>query len=168
MSRKCGRECFSTCQETLHLNRFPRRIECFDTSNISGTDLVASMVAFTEGQYDKKRTRYYKIKGIEKSDDYGALHQVLSRRLTRAKDEDDLPDLVLIDGGKGQLNIGIRVFKELDIANVDLAVITKEEAKHTKGMTRERIFIPDQKEAHRSQRTLPSPLPFAADPRCSA
>ncbi len=132
--------------ETLHLNRFPQRIECFDTSNISGTDLVASMIAFTNAQYDKKRTRYYKIKNINKGDDYAALHQVLSRRLSRAKDEDDLPDLVLIDGGKGQLNIALKVFKELDIANVDLAAVTKEEAKHTKGLTAERIFIPDQKE----------------------
>lgn len=132
--------------DTLELTRYPKRIECFDTSSISGTDLVASMVAFTDGQYDKKRTRYYKIKGIDKSDDYGALHQVLSRRLSRAKDEDDLPDLVLIDGGKGQLNIGIQVLKELDIANVDIASVTKEDAKHTKGMTAERVFIPGKKE----------------------
>lgn len=132
--------------DTLGLNRFPERIECFDTSNISGTDLVASMVAFTRGVYDKSRTRYYKIKGIEKGDDYGALHQVLSRRLYRAKEEDDLPDLILIDGGKGQLNIGIQVLKELDIANVDIAAITKEEAKHTKGLTAERIFVRDQKD----------------------
>lgn len=132
--------------DTLKLSRYPRRIECFDTSSISGTDLVASMIAFTDGKYDKKRTRYFKIKGIDKSDDYGALHQVLTRRLTRAKDEDDLPDFVLIDGGKGQLNIGIRVLKELDIANVDVAAVTKEDAKHTKGMTAERVFIPDQKD----------------------
>ncbi len=132
--------------ETLSLNRFPKRIECFDTSNISGTDLVASMVAFTDGQYDKKRTRYYNIKGIDKGDDYAAMHQVLSRRLIRAKEEDDLPDLVLVDGGKGQLNIAVTVFKELDIANVDVAALTKEDAKHTKGMTQERVFIPNQKE----------------------
>lgn len=132
--------------ETLNLNRFPQRIECFDTSSISGTDLVASMVGFTNGMYDKSRARYFKIKGIEKSDDYGALHQVLSRRLVRAKDEDDLPDLILIDGGKGQLNVGIQVLKELDIANIDIAAITKEDAKHTKGMTAERVFIPNQKE----------------------
>lgn len=132
--------------ETLGLNRFPQRIECFDTSNISGTDLVASMVAFTNGMYDKKRTRYYKIKFLDKGDDYGALHQVLSRRLNRAKDEDDLPDLILIDGGKGHLNVGIQVLKELDIANVDIAAIAKEEAKHTKGMTAERVFIRDQKD----------------------
>ena len=132
--------------ETLKLNRYPKRIECFDTSNISGSDLVASMVAFTDGLYDKKRTRYFKIKDIDKGDDYAALHQALSRRLMRAKDEDDLPDLILIDGGKGQLNIGLKVFKELDIANVDIAAITKEEAKHTKGMTAERVFLPDTQE----------------------
>ena len=145
-------------QETLQLNRYPKRIECFDTSNISGTDLVASMVAFTDGMYDKKRTRYYKIKGIEKGDDYAALHQVLSRRLIRSKDEEDLPDLVLIDGGKGQLNIGLEVFKELDIANVDIAAITKEEAKHTKGMTAERVFLPEHKEP--ISLNLRSPLLF--------
>jgi len=132
--------------EKLNLSRYPQRIECFDTSSISGTDLVASMVAFTNGIYDKKRARYYKIKGINKGDDYAATHQVLSRRLSRAKDEDDLPDLVLIDGGKGQLNIGIQVLKELDIANVDIAALTKEEAKHTKGMTAERVFLPGRKE----------------------
>lgn len=133
-------------QETLKLNRFPRRIECFDTSNISGTDLVASMVAYTDGQYDKKRTRLFKIKNISKSDDYAALHQVLTRRLSRAKDEDDLPDLILIDGGKGQLNIALDVLKELDIANVDVAAVTKEEAKHTKTLTAERVFIPEHKD----------------------
>ena len=132
--------------ETLGLAHFPEKIECFDTSNISGTDLVASMVAFTHGKYDKKRTRYFKIKNIDKGDDYAAMHQVLSRRLSRAKDEDDLPQLILIDGGKGQLNIALQVLKELDIANVDVAALAKEDAKHTKGMTAERIFVPEKKE----------------------
>lgn len=132
--------------EKLKLNRYPKRIECFDTSNISGTDLVASMVAFTDGEKDSARSRIYKIKGIHKSDDYKALHQVLSRRLSRAKDEDDLPDLVMVDGGKAQLNVALDVFKELDIVNVDAIAITKESAKHTKGLTAERIFIPEHPE----------------------
>lgn len=134
-------------QETLKLNRYPERIECFDTSNISGTDLVASMVAFTDGQKDTKRTRLFKIKNIHKSDDYAALHQVLSRRLLRAKEENDLPDLVIVDGGKGQLNIALEVFKELDIASVDLISLAKEEGRHDKGMTRERVFIPHHSDA---------------------
>lgn len=132
--------------ETLSLSRYPNRIECFDTSNISGSDPVASMVAFTGGFYDKKRTRLFKIKGLQPGDDYAALRQVLTRRLTRAKEEDDLPDLILIDGGKGQLSSAREVLASLDIANVDYAAITKEEAKHTKGLTGERIFLPDQKE----------------------
>ncbi|HSX04162.1 MAG TPA: excinuclease ABC subunit UvrC [Rhabdochlamydiaceae bacterium] len=132
--------------EKLKLNRYPKRIECFDTSNISGTDLVAAMVAFTDGEKDTRRSRLYKIRDIHKGDDYKALHQVLTRRLSRAKDEDDLPDLVIVDGGKAQLNVATSVFKELDIANVDVIAITKEEAKHTKGLTAERIFVPDQKE----------------------
>lgn len=133
-------------QETLHLNRFPERIECFDTSNISGTDLVASMVAFTDGEKDRKRTRLYKIRDIDKSDDYAALRQVLSRRLMRAKQEDDLPDLVIVDGGKGQLNIALDVFKELDIATVDVISLAKQDARHDKGMTQERVFVPHQSE----------------------
>ena len=77
-----------------------------------------------------KRQRYFHIRGITKGDDYAALHQVLSRRLIRAKEENDLPDLIIVDGGKGQLNIALDVFKELDIATVDLISLAKEEARH--------------------------------------
>jgi len=127
-------------QEKLHLNRYPKRIECFDTSNIAGSDLVASMAAFTNGEKDSKRGRLFKIRGISKGDDYAALRQTLLRRLSRAKEENDLPDLVIIDGGKGQLNIALDVLRELDIATVDAIALTKEDSKHTKGMTAERVF----------------------------
>lgn len=130
-------------QDTLKLNRYPKRIECFDTSNISGTDPVASMVAFTDGDKDKKRTRLFKIKGVPKGDDYGAMREVLTRHLTRAKQADDLPDLIIVDGGKGQLNIALDVFKQLDIASVDVIALAKEEGRHDKGMTAERVFLPD-------------------------
>lgn len=133
-------------QETLKLSRYPKRIECFDTSNISGSDLVACMVAFTEGMRESKRQRYYHIRGITKGDDYASLHQVLSRRLMRAKEENDLPDLIIVDGGKGQLNIALDVFKELDIATVDLISLAKEEARHDKGMTQEKVFLPHHSE----------------------
>ena len=133
--------------ETLKLNRYPKRIECYDTSNISGSDLVAAMVAFTNGERDSKRMRFFKIKDIHKGDDYAALHQTLSRRLLRAKQEDDLPDLIIVDGGKGQLNIALEVFKELDIANVDVISLAKEEGRHDKGITLDRVFTPYHKEA---------------------
>jgi excinuclease ABC subunit C len=102
------------------------------------------MVAFTDGERDSGRSRIYKIRDIHKGDDYQSLHQVLSRRLIRAKDEDDLPDLIIVDGGKGQLNVALEVLKELDIINVDVIALTKEAAKHTKGMTLEKVFIPEQ------------------------
>ncbi len=82
-------------QDTLKLNRYPKRIECFDISNISGTDPVASLVAFTDGEKDTKRTRLFKIKTALKGDDYGAMREVLTRHLTRSKEADDLPDLII-------------------------------------------------------------------------
>lgn len=129
--------------DTLKLTRYPKRIECFDTSNIAGSDLVACMVTFVDGEKDKSRMRYFKIQNIHKSDDYAALHQVLSRRLIRAKEEDDLPDLIMIDGGKGQLNIALTVLKELDIASVDVISLSKESARHDKGLTQELVHIPE-------------------------
>ncbi len=130
-------------QDTLKLTRYPKRIECFDTSNISGTDPVASMVAFSDGKNDTKRTRLFKIKTTLKGDDYGAMREVLTRHLTRARQEDDLPDLIIVDGGKGQLNIALEVFQELDIASVDVIALAKEGGRHDKGMTQERVFLPD-------------------------
>jgi excinuclease ABC subunit C len=138
-------------QETLQLTRFPRRIECFDTSNISGTDPVASLACFVNGEKDKSRTRLFKIKG--KSDDYAAMKEVLTRHFTREKEKNDFCDLLIVDGGKGQLNVAIEVFKELNIASVDLIALTKEEARHDKGLTQERIFVPNRKD------------PYIIDPR---
>lgn len=128
-------------QEMLKLNRYPKRIECFDTSNISGADPVASLVAFTDGEKDAKRTRLFRIKTALRGDDYGAMREVMTRHLTRSKQADDLPDLIILDGGKGQLNIGLEVFKELDIASIDLIALAKEEGRHDKGMTAERVFL---------------------------
>lgn len=133
-------------QETCGLDRCPVRIECFDTSNISGTDLVACMVGFTDGKRDKERTRLFKVKGIDKPDDYGALKEVLTRHYTKAKEKDELPDLTLIDGGKGQLNVALEVFQALEIASVDVISLAKEEGRHDKGLHFEKIFTPHKKE----------------------
>jgi excinuclease ABC subunit C len=133
-------------QDTLKLNRYPKRIECFDTSNISGTDPVASLVAFTDGEKDTKRTRLFKIKTVPQGDDYGAMREVLRRHLSRSKEADDLPDLIIVDGGKGQLNVALNIFTELDIASVDVIALAKEAGRHDKGMTAERVFLPDHRD----------------------
>ncbi len=132
--------------ETLQLTRFPRRVECFDTSNIAGTDPVASVVCFVNGEKDKSRNRLFKIKTAEKADDYTAMREVLRRHFIRQKEANDFCDLLIVDGGKGQLGIALEVFDELKIASVDLIALTKEEARHDKGLTQERVFLPHQKE----------------------
>jgi excinuclease ABC subunit C len=128
-------------EEVLQLSRMPMQIECFDTSNIANYDAVAAMVVATEGRIDKKKYRLYKIKQTEKADDYTAMKEILCRRYERAIKEGDLPDLIVIDGGKGQLNLAKKILQDLNIASIDLIAITKEDSRHDKGMTKERIFV---------------------------
>lgn len=130
-------------EETLHLLNYPERIECFDNSNTSGTEPVSAMIVYTQGKKDSKLYRKYKLKT---ADDYNSMKEVLTRRYTKAKEEDNLPDLILLDGGKGHLNLALAILSELDISTVDVVAIAKEEGKHTKGMTAEQIFLVGEKE----------------------
>lgn len=139
-------------QDKLKLIRFPKRIECMDNSHLSGDEPVASMVTFTEGKEDKKRYRKYKLRDTDPSDDYGAMKEVLTRRYSRGKMEDDLPDLLIVDGGKGQLNIALKVLSDLDIVSIDLIGLAKEEGRHDKGLTEEKIFLPNKKDPIRLQK----------------
>lgn len=142
-------------QEKFHLSRYPRRIECFDNSNISGSEPVSSLVVFTEGAKDSKCYRKYKIKTIAGIDDYGAMREVLMRRYKRSKEENNLPDLLIVDGGKGHLNVALKVMAELDIVSVDMIGLAKEEGRHDKGMTSEQVFLPGIKDPIILKRTSP-------------
>lgn len=133
-------------REKLHLNHYPKRIECFDNSNISGTDPVAAMVAFTDGVKDSKRYRMYKIKTVEGMNDYATMTEVLTRRYKKGKEENDLPDLLIVDGGKGHLNVALKVMADLNIITVDVIGIAKEQGRHDKGMTVEQVFLPNIKD----------------------
>ena len=133
-------------QERFRLGRYLRRIECCDISNISGSEPVGTLVAFTDGKKDAKRYRKYKIRSFEPSNDYAAMQEVLTRRFMRAQEENDLPDLFMVDGGKGHLNIAIKVLRELNVISVDLISIAKEEGRHDRGMTMEQIFLPNLKD----------------------
>jgi len=112
---------------SLHLSRLPSSIECFDISNTQGATAVASMVKFENGIAAKDGYRKFKIKSVEGPNDYASMYEVLSRRLERTDQQGwELPDLILIDGGKGQLNIAQQVISELGfIDEVDLASIAK-------------------------------------------
>ena len=89
-------------QKKLHLRTLPQRIECFDISNISGKQSVGSMVTFQDGEPDKQRYRRFRIQTLEGPNDFGMMLEVLRRRYRRAMEEDDFPDLLMVDGGKGQ------------------------------------------------------------------
>lgn len=117
-------------KEILSLKRYPRRMECYDISHISGVDKVGSMVVFVDGEPDKDSYRRFRIKTVEGNNDFACLKEVLKRRLDKLKsDEKDKfprPDLIIIDGGKGQLSSVKAVFDE-EGCDIDLISLAKRE-----------------------------------------
>jgi excinuclease ABC subunit C len=137
-------------QRRLHLRHVPKRIECFDISNIQGTLAVGSMVVSDQGEADKNSYRRFRIRTIEGADDFAMMHEVLTRRYRRGLEENDLPDLLMVDGGKGQLNMALRVFAELGITGVDAIGLAKsrvERAPRAEEIRRkpELVFLPGRK-----------------------
>jgi excinuclease ABC subunit C len=133
-------------KEKLHLRKIPRRIEAFDISNFQGGYAVGSMVTFVDGKPFKERYRHFKIKTVEGADDYGMMYEVLLRRYKKAAEEGGLPDLVLLDGGRGQLNVAQEVFKELNVKEIDLISLAKARTIEGPRKTDEKIFHPRYKE----------------------
>ena len=135
-SEKLNPEQRSTIQDELHLDKLPMRIECFDNSNIQGSDAVAACVVFHKGKPMKKEYRKYNIKSVEGPDDYASMKEVVRRRYSRALEEEDpLPDLIITDGGKGQMSAVKEVLEEL---NLDIAIAGL--AKDNKHRTNELLY----------------------------
>jgi excinuclease ABC subunit C len=135
----------------LHLKKVPRRIEAFDISNFQGGNAVGSMVFFENGEPHKEQYRHFKIKTVEGADDYGMMYEVLLRHYQKAVEENDLPDLSLLDGGRGQLNVAQEVFKELKVKDIDLISLAKERSLEELRLSRfrkteEKIFHPQFRE----------------------
>lgn len=136
-------ETLKEIKDVLHLRRLPRIIEAVDISNISGRMAVGAKVAFVCGKPEKSLYRLYKIKTVNEVDDYGMMYEVLKRRIERGKEENDLPDLLLIDGGKGHLNVALTVCKDSGVDNVDVVSIAKgEENLLDKRMSVDHFYIP--------------------------
>lgn len=118
-------------QELLSLKAYPRRMECYDISNISGVDKVGSMVVFIDGEADRSSYRRFKIKTVEGANDFASLQEVLTRRLDKfGTDEEDKfpkPDLIIIDGGKGQLSAVKEIFDVKGIDGIELVSLAKRE-----------------------------------------
>ncbi len=127
----------------LELDRVPQRIECYDISNIQGKDSVGSMVVFVGGRSKNSDYRRFKIKTVQGADDYASMAEVLRRRFRRAAADEDgtswgrLPDLIIIDGGKGQLGAAVDALTEVGVDSVPVAGLAKE---------REELFLPGQLE----------------------
>ncbi|HXH81569.1 MAG TPA: excinuclease ABC subunit UvrC, partial [Candidatus Tectomicrobia bacterium] len=115
-------------QRSLNLPGPPHRIEGYDISNIQGTEQVGSMVVWENGDLKKDDYKRFRIRTVTGADDFAALREVLSRRFARALEEGAvLPDLVLIDGGRGQLNVGLKVLQELGLDWLPVAALAKQE-----------------------------------------
>jgi len=139
----------ASLKKHLVLTNIPKRMECFDISNIRGKQAVGSMVTFESGKPVKSRYKRYKVKTVSKSDDYAMMYEVLTRRYSRAFREDDFPDLAVIDGGKGHLRIARRVFDELGVDRVDVIALAKSKTEDigndgSKKKLDERVFICDR------------------------
>ncbi|MBZ0221065.1 MAG: excinuclease ABC subunit UvrC [Candidatus Methylomirabilis sp.] len=140
-------------QKRFRLKGAPHRIEAYDISNIGGSQAVGAMVAFRDGEPDKDSYRLFRIRGLEGPDDYAMMYQVLSRRflMEEAGKGPGLPDLVIVDGGKGQLNIAVQALKELGIRGVEVRALAKDRengppVRKDAASKGERVFIPGVKD----------------------
>ncbi len=136
----------------LKLRQYPQRIECFDISNFQGKQIVGSMVVFEDGEPNKQEYRRYKMKDVSAQDDFASMREILMRRFKKvAEDEGPRPDLVVIDGGRGQLAQAVTVLEDLGIHDVDVVALAKarvdrvgfDDPEVTK--SRERVFLPGRK-----------------------
>jgi excinuclease ABC subunit C len=119
-------------QDALELKRSPRKLECIDISHLGGEETVASLVCFIDGQPDKNHYRRYRIKTPTAGDDYRAMREVVTRRFKNA-DQNNLPDLLVLDGGKGQLNSALDALQQMELPQPDLVSLAEDE---------EEIYLP--------------------------
>lgn len=128
----------SALQRDLRLKSLPRKIECFDISNLQGTDTVASMVVFEDGKPKKSNYRKFIIKTVEGPDDFSSMREVIERHYSRVQSENlPLPDLIMVDGGKGQLSSAVEILNKLGFNNYNIIGLAKR---------LEEVFLPEQSE----------------------
>ena len=141
LAEKANRDLLEQLQKMLKLPGPPQRIECYDISTLQGAKPAGAMVAFDGGLPNKSRYRRFAIRKVEGQDDFAMLREVLMRRFKRAIEEDDLPDLVVVDGGKGQLNVATAVFKDLGIEDLPAVGMAKSRGGGN-SRSPERFFLP--------------------------
>ena len=138
-----ARNLIDRLQQKLQMNTLPSTIECFDNSNLQGENPVAGMVVFQDGEPMKSLYRKFKIRSVEIQDDYAYMREVLSRRYGKQDKDMALPDLLMVDGGRGQLNIALAVLDELNLSHA-FTVIGIAKKDEGKGETGDKIFLPNR------------------------
>lgn len=132
-------------KELLNLTVMPKRVECYDISNVQGVDKVASMVVFTNGQKDSSQYRRFRIKTVEGANDFASMKEVLTRRFERMKADDGVfgktPDLIVVDGGLGQLDYARQAMEQCGVSVQMVSLAKREELVYTLN-SREPIFLP--------------------------
>ncbi len=133
-------------QRALRLPGLPRRVECYDISHLGGSDTVASMVVLDDGEADRASYRTFGIRGLERPDDYAAMRQVMERRLARVQRGWVLPDLIVVDGGKGQLGVAVAAARDAGI-EVPVVALAKPDAGEVDGNPEatDKVFVPGRK-----------------------
>jgi len=144
--------------EILRLPGPPHRIECFDNSNLQGTNPVAAMSVFIDGRPERSEYRRYRIKTVVGADDYASMREILTRRLRRAADDGVYPDLLVVDGGKGQLGVAMAVLTDLGFEEIPVVGISKPRTERRKGDRRatDKIVLPNVKDPLRLRRNDPA------------
>lgn len=134
----------------LALENLPHVIECFDVSTLGGREAVASMVVFRDGEADKNSYRRYRIKGVEGQNDFASMKEVIRRRYRHVADRDGeswqqiMPDLIVVDGGKGQLRAAGEALADLEVEPNDLAGLAKARRANGRQTDAERVFLPGE------------------------
>ena len=144
--------------EILRLSGPPHRIECFDNSNLQGTNPVAAMAVFIDGRPERSEYRRYRIKTVVGADDYASMKEILTRRLRRAAEDGVYPDLLVVDGGKGQLGVAMAVLEDLGFTEIPVIGISKPRTEHSKGDrgATDKIVLPNIKDPLRLRRNDPA------------
>lgn len=128
-------------QEALNMDHVPNRVECFDISNLGSTEIVASRVVFENGKPAKSAYRTYRIKTLDGPNDFASMSEVLSRRFAEKHKDEAKPDILMVDGGKGQLGMGVAVLQDLGLLD-EITIIGIAKQDSFKGETEDKIFVP--------------------------
>lgn len=151
--QKKRRREMESLRDILDLDHLPRNIECFDISTLTGREAVGSMVVFRECEPDKNSYRRYRIRGVEGQDDFASMKEVIVRRYKHVREksgeewQQEMPELTVVDGGKGQLSAARAGLEELGVEPEDLVALAKARAAGGRQVEVERVFVPGEGEA---------------------